>query len=137
MITADLTSVLALDQGSYEVVPYRRTEKARLKTDDGFVRAVIPASRRLDMRKVRHALSGGVYPRSGHRGGACRGLSDVRAGSGSAVRRPAGDSVLVDRWPATHEYVVVEAVSHTASIRMKVIDLLAVADAEFRNLVVG
>jgi prolyl-tRNA editing enzyme YbaK/EbsC (Cys-tRNA(Pro) deacylase) len=41
--------------------------------------------------------------------------------------------VLVDRWLATRDRVVVEAGSHTNSIRMKVMDLPATAGAEFRN----
>jgi Ala-tRNA(Pro) deacylase len=153
MLTADLTHELRLDEESYEVLAHRRTEHAGdeaialgippdevaktlvLKTDDGFVRAVIPASRRLDMRKVRHALGGGRHTRLATEPELAAAYPMFELGAVPPFGGPSGDRVLVDRWLATRERVVVEAGSHTASVRMKVLDLLAIADAEFRNIV--
>jgi Ala-tRNA(Pro) deacylase len=153
MITADLTREIRLEPGSYEMVPHRRTESARdeaivlgippdevaktliLKTDDGFVRAVIPASRRLDLRKARHALGGGSHTRLATEVELAAAYPMFELGAVPPFGGPSGDRVLIDRWLATRERLVVEAGSHTTSIRMKTDDLLTIAGAEFRNLV--
>jgi len=153
MITADLTRELSLDESSYDLIPHRRTEHARdeavalgippdevaktliVMTDDGFVRVVIPASRRLDMHKVRHALGGDSHPRLATEAELAAAYPMFELGAVPPFGGPAGDRVLVDRWLAIHDRVVVEAGSHTESLRLRVIDLLTIAGAEFRNLV--
>jgi Ala-tRNA(Pro) deacylase len=150
MTTAELTRELGLDALSYEVIPHRRTEHAGdeaivlgippdevaktlvLRTDDGFVRAVIPASRRLDMRKVRRAL--GSHARLATEAELAAAYPMFELGAVPPFGGPSGDRVLIDRWLATRDRVVVEAGSHTTSLRIKVIDLLVAAGAEFRNL---
>jgi Ala-tRNA(Pro) deacylase len=153
MITADLTRELELDRSLYELIPHRRTEHARdeatvlgippdevaktviLKTDDGYVRAVIPASRRLDMRKAHRALGGDRHIRLATEAELAAAYPMFELGAVPPFGGPAGDRVILDRWLATHERVAVEAGSHTESLRMDVMDLLKLAGAEFRNLV--
>jgi len=78
MITEDLAGELSKEQIAYELVAHRHTEHARdeaaalgvsqeevgktliLTSGSGYIRAVIPASERLDLHKVReHVASGG------------------------------------------------------------------------------
>ena len=83
---------------AYELIPHRRTNTAVgeaeahadpsqvaktivLSTPDGFVRAVLPASERLDLHKVRHFL----------------GTNDVHLGSTVRVRQRA--SQKASKWP--------------------------------------
>lgn len=153
MATADLTRELASDRPTYELISHRRTERARdvaallgvspdevaktliLTTDEGHVRAVIPASRRLDMRRVRRALGGRKHIRLATEAELAAAYPMFELGAVPPFGGQSGDRILVDRWLATHEHVVVEAGSHTESARMKVMDLLELESAEFRNLV--
>jgi Ala-tRNA(Pro) deacylase len=152
MRIADRIAEFGLDRSAYELIHHRRTERARdeatvlgippaevaktviLRSDDGYVRAVIPASRRLDMRKVRHALPG-KHARLATEAELAAAYPMFELGAIPPFGGPGGDRVIVDRWLATRERVVVEAGSHTESVRVKVMDLLHTANAEFRNLV--
>lgn len=134
------------------MIPHRRTEHAGdeaaaigvpaddvaktviLATANGYVRAVLPASRRLDLHKARRLLGGGNAHPPRRRGGAGARLPDVRARRVPPFGGPAGDRVIVDRRLAMRDSVVLEAGSHIASLRMKTSDLLDVAEAEFGNL---
>jgi len=77
--TSDLTSVLDKAEVSYELLPHAHTESALaeaealgvapedvaktlvVKTAGGYVRAVLPASARLDLRKLREIHGGGRH----------------------------------------------------------------------------
>lgn len=131
---------------TYDVIGHRRTESAGEEADavgvlpadvaktlvlasgSGYVRAVLPASEHLDLRKVRQYLG------DGH----ARLLSErelvfaypmYELGAVPPFGTPAGDEVLVDRRLAEHESVVLEAGSHTESVRMRISDLLAISGA--------
>jgi len=135
---------------SYVVVPHRPTFTAAdeaqalgvpasavaktvvLTTPEGFVRAVLPASERLDLRKVRELLASpevelateqelaGAYP-------------DFDLG---AVPPLGGgnDTVLLDRRLAANESVLVEAGVHDASLRLKRDELAAHTQAKIADL---
>lgn len=132
------------------VLPHRHTETAAdeakaldlpaskvaktivLTTPDGFVRAVLPASERLDLRKVRDLLDthevglateeqlAGAYP--DWELGAVPPLGGAR------------DPVLLDTRLASSETVLVEAGVHDASLRMKTTDLVAYTRASIADL---
>jgi Ala-tRNA(Pro) deacylase len=134
----------------YVVFPHRRTFTATdeadalgvpasavaktivLSTPDGFVRAVLPASERLDLRKVRDVLDttdvelateaqlSGAYP-------------DYELG---AVPPLGGgnDTVLLDTRLSGSETVLVEAGVHDASVRLKTDDLVAHTQASVADL---
>ena len=71
MATEDLTRVLDEAEGPYELLPHERTESALAEAEvrgiapadvaktlvvtipEGYVRAVLPASERIDLRKLR------------------------------------------------------------------------------------
>lgn len=149
------TVVDALDRASigYELITHPRTTTARaearvleldpreiaktlvLTTPTGFVRAVLPASERLDVAKARSILDtedvrlaseqtiAGAYP-------------DFELGAVPPVAR-GGDRVLVDRRVCERDTVVFEAGTHETSIRLRTADLVALCEADVVDLVEG
>ena len=103
-----------------------------LTTSDGFVRAVLPASERLDVRKVRELLGlrdvelaterqlAGAYPEFD--------LGAVPPLGGSK------DPVMLDMRLEASESVLVDAGVHNASVRLKTDDLVAHAGARVADL---
>jgi len=146
-----LTEVLDAKHVSYEVILHRRTQTAAaearaigidpahvaktlvLVTEDGFVRAVLPASERIELGKVRDALGGddvhfateqvltGAYP-------------DFELGAVPPVGGPGNDRVLVDRRVNDAPSVVFEAGTHEHSVRLKTADLISVTDAHVADI---
>lgn len=104
-----------------------------LTTPDGFVRAVVPATDRLDLHKARELLEtkhvelatehvlAGAYP-------------EFELGAVPPFGGSPGDRVLVEGRLCTSPYVIVEAGTHEASLRMKTADLVAIADAMLGDL---
>ena len=134
----------------YELISHPRTMTARaearvleldpgevaktvvLTTPIGFVRAVLPASERLDLAKAQRIL----------------GSKDIRlateeviAGAypdfelGAVPPLPCGgDRVLVDRRLCEQDSVVFEAGTHVDSVRLRTSDLLELCKAEVADL---
>ncbi len=155
-LTAPNRLVQQLEQAriDYELMPHRRTMSALaearalgldphavaktvvLSSPDGFVRAVVPASERLDLDKVRRVLGSndvvlateemlaGAYP-------------EFELGAVPPLARGDGDRVLVDRRLCEHESVVLEAGTHEQSLRLKTQDLLLLADAQLADICLG
>jgi Ala-tRNA(Pro) deacylase len=104
-----------------------------LVTPDGFVRAVVPASARLDLRKVRALLDtkdvqlateevlAGAYP-------------DFELGAVPPLTGEDGDRVLVDRQLREREWVVLEAGTHEQSVRLRTADLIELCKAQVVDL---
>lgn len=146
-----LTDALDAEQIPYEVIPHPRTttaaEEARavgvdpthvaktlvLSTGAGLVRAVLPASHRIDMRKAReivddkHAelaseeMLAGAYP-------------EFEVGAIPPVGGPGPDPVLIDERLAKEPSVVFEAGTHEHSVRMATADLLTLAHARVADI---
>jgi Ala-tRNA(Pro) deacylase len=146
-----LTTALDAEGISYEVIPHSRTisasEEARavgvepahvaktlvLSRDAGLLRAVLPASRRIDLHKVRSLLEdtsielaseemlAGAYP-------------EFELGAVPPVGGPGPDPVLIDERLAKQGWVVFEAGTHEHSLRMATADLLAVAHASVGDI---
>jgi Ala-tRNA(Pro) deacylase len=125
---------------AYETIPHDRTATALgearalhvepasvaktvvLSTPTGIVRAVIPASGRLDVGKVRGALGveqvdlltetalAGAYP-------------EFELGAVPPIGGPHGDRVLLDIGICEKEFVLFEAGTHDTSIRIASADL--------------
>jgi prolyl-tRNA editing enzyme YbaK/EbsC (Cys-tRNA(Pro) deacylase) len=149
--TSALTDLLAAEHVSFEVIPHRRTlsavEEARavgvdpgqvaktliLATPDGFVRAVLLASDRISLGKVRTVLGvdhvdlaseatlAGAYP-------------EFELGAVPPVGGAKGDPVLVDDRVRDAGSVVLEAGTHEQSLRMRSADLVAVTDAQVADI---
>jgi Ala-tRNA(Pro) deacylase len=153
--TSDLTSVLDESDVSYELLPHAPTESALaeaealgvapddvaktlvVKLPEGYVRAVVPASARLDLRKLR-AIHGG-------------GRHSVHLATEEDLRRdypqfelgavpPIGgrsDPVVVDPKVANRESIVIEAGSHAESLRLAAADLIHVTRAAVTDISEG
>jgi Ala-tRNA(Pro) deacylase len=126
----------------YELLPHPRTQTALaeaaalhveprevgktiiLATSEGLVRALIPASERIDLRKVETALGddevellseralAGAYP-------------EFELGAVPPIGGARGDRVLVDIGVCENKTVLIEAGTHGQSVRLAVDDLLA------------
>ena len=131
----------------YDVIDHPRTLTAReeadavgvppdhvaktvvLSSDDRYVRAVIPASEHLDLHKVRQVL-GDAHARLATEAELVFAYPMYELGAVPPLGVPAGDRVLVDLGLAARDSVLLEAGSHSESVRMKAADLLALAKAE-------
>jgi Ala-tRNA(Pro) deacylase len=148
---ADVVEVLERASVAYELVSHPRTTTARaearvlgvdpaevaktvvLTTPSGFVRAVVPASARLDLAKAKAHLGtdvvrlateevlAGAYP-------------DFELGAVPPLAGAAGDRVLVDRTLCERDSVVLEAGTHEQSVRLATADLLRLCGGEVVDL---
>jgi prolyl-tRNA editing enzyme YbaK/EbsC (Cys-tRNA(Pro) deacylase) len=149
----DLTRVLDEAGARYERLPHPRTDTATAEADalgisaaevaktlvvttpDGYLRAVLPASERIDLGKLRAARGGG-HKKTVHLASEADLTRDYPEFDLGAVP-PAGgrrDPVVLDRRLAARESVVLEAGSHEESIRVLIADLLRVTDAEVADI---
>ena len=146
-----LVDALREQHVDYELIPHRRTQSAAaearaigvdpghvaktlvLATGAGFVRAVLPASERIDLRKVKGVLGGsdvqlasehvlaGAYPQ-------------FELGAVPPVGGPGHDLVLMDEGLRESEWVVFEAGTHEHSVRLNTADLVSVARARIADI---
>jgi Ala-tRNA(Pro) deacylase len=105
-----------------------------LVTEDGYVRAVLPASERLDIHKARKLLGDGKATRFASEEELAGAYPMFELGAVPPFGGPAGDRAVVDRRLAEQPSVVVEAGSHTESVRIKTQDLLALTGAELGDI---
>ena len=104
-----------------------------LTTPTGFVLAVVPASKRLDLHKVRDLLEtkdvelateevlAGAYP-------------EFELGAVPPLATAHGDRVVVDVGVRDEELVLVEAGSHEESVRLRPADLIRLNGATVADL---
>ena len=152
MATEDLTRVLDEAGVSYELLPHAHTESATdeakalgvsqedvaktlvVSAPDGYVRAVLPASERLDFHKL--ADTCGVTRKQ------LDLVSEEQLGSDypefalGAVPPVGGrsDRVVVDRRVADRDSVVIEAGTHEESVRLASADLVRVCKGELSDI---
>jgi Ala-tRNA(Pro) deacylase len=153
MAKADVTKPLEDAGVEYELLPHARTETAAaeaealgissdevgktivLATPGGYVRAVLAASDRLDVRKVRELVGGAKHQvRLAGEADLARDYGEFELGAVPPYGGPAGDRVLVDRRLAERESVVVEAGSHDESLRLRTVDLVRITDAQVGDI---
>lgn len=115
------------------VAPHEVAKTVVLTTPDGFVRAVLPASDRLDLGKLRgilgtkdvelatEAVLAGAYP-------------EFELGAVPPLTGGDGDRVLVDRRVCENESVVLEAGTHDQSLRLRTSDLVELTGARLVDL---
>ena len=104
-----------------------------LAADGGFVRAVVPASERLDLTKAR-ALLGDRLSRLATEEEIGAAYPSFELGAVPPFGGPAGDRVIVDRELAELDAVVLEAGSHDQSVRIRTRDLLTLANAQIGDI---
>jgi Ala-tRNA(Pro) deacylase len=105
-----------------------------LATDTGFVRAVLPASERLDLHRVRELLGAGKSTRLATELELAGAYPMFELGAVPPFGGPRGDRTIVDRRLAGHQSVVVEAGAHDRSVRMRMEDLLRLTAAEIADI---
>ena len=153
MAIEDLTRALDGAGAAYDLLPHAHTESALaeaealglgpddvaktlvVKTAEGYLRAVLPASRRLDERKVRDVTGGSK--KDVHLAGEDdlrRDYPDFELGAVPPVGGARRDEVIVDSRVAARETVVLEAGSHEQSVRIAAADLVRAAGAEVADI---
>ena len=149
---AEVTAFLEAADVDFDVLEHDRTERAAeeatvlgvapaevaktlvLDAPSGHVRAVIPASERIDLHKVADAL--GVAGKKVQLASEEELARDYRDFELGAVPPFGGrrDPVLVDERVAALDSVILEAGSHDRSVRMKTVDLVRVTGADVADL---
>jgi Ala-tRNA(Pro) deacylase len=104
--------------------------------DHGFVRAVIPASERLDLHKLKPLIGCGHDVRLATEEELAGAYPMFELGAVPPFGGPAGDAAVVDHRLALRESVVVEAGTHDRSIRLATKDLVRVAEAQIADICV-
>jgi Ala-tRNA(Pro) deacylase len=153
MIPSQVMKVLEKADVEFELLSHAHTKTARaealalglspvsvaktlvLATPEGHVRAVVPASERLDLRKVRTCLrlaKGEVRLLTEAELG--RDYPDFELGAVPPFGGAHADRVFVDRRLVDHEQVVLEAGTHEASLRMRTSDLVDLTKARILDL---
>jgi Ala-tRNA(Pro) deacylase len=137
----------ALDRASaeYEVLEHPRTETARaeaqvlqlaadevaktlvVKTPDGYLRVVLPASRSLDLRRLRELVGGGHHTHLASEEDLAREYPEFELGAVPPFGGIHADRVVVDTRIVARDRVVFEAGDHSHSIRLRVADLMRAA----------
>jgi Ala-tRNA(Pro) deacylase len=144
---AELTSVLDQAGVEYELLSHAHTERAVdeaealglppravaktlvLTADEGHVRVVLPASERIDLRKIRDHVEGGKSIHLATEDELAGDYPEFELGAVPPFGG-AGDRVLVDSRIAEQPSVVLEAGTHEQSVRMATADLLELTKAE-------
>ena len=127
------TTTAAAEARVLGVAQHEVAKTVVLRTPEGFVRAVLPASDRLDLGKLRgilgtkdvelatEAVLAGAYP-------------EFELGAVPPLTGGDGDRVLVDRRLNENEWVVLEAGTHEQSLRLRMSDLVELTDAQLVDL---
>lgn len=122
------TMSAAAEARALDVPPEETAKTVIVRTANGFVRTVVPASRRIDLNRVARALDdptvalateaelAGAYP-------------EFELGAVPPFDGKLEDEVVVDAHLAGTHHVVFEAGTHDESIRMRTADLIALANA--------
>lgn len=153
MASQDLTAALDAQGVEYEVLPHAHTESALAEaealgvspadvaktlvvaTAEGYLRAVVPASERLDLRKLGDLL--GERKKEVHLASEddlARDYGEFPLGAVPPVGGSRRDPVVIDRRLAEREMLVLEAGSHDESIRIAREDLVRVTGAKVADI---
>ena len=151
MATNEVLEILDRAKARYELIPHAHTETALdearelgfspgevaktlvVETSAGHVRAVIPASERLDLRKLKSALHVAGKPHLLTEEDLEREYPEFELGSVAPIGGHP-DAVVVDVGVARHDEVVIEAGSHAESMRLRTADLIMVAGATVADI---
>ena len=146
-----LTDVLHEQKVYFELIPHHRTQSAAaeaeatgvdpghvaktiiLLTEAGFVRAVLSASKRIDLRKVKAALGSGEVHLASERVLASQ-YPEFELGAVPPLGGARNDRVLMDEHLRHVESVVLEAGTHEQSLRIRTADLAAIAGARIADI---
>lgn len=140
------TEELARQHVGHEVIAHRRTATAReeaaavgvpadevaktvvLVSEDGFIRAVVPASQKVDLEAVRD-LFDDVTVRLASEAEVTYAYPLFELGAVSPFGGPGGDRTVVDPHILAQGSVVFEAGSQRESVRMRCVDIVELSHA--------
>jgi Ala-tRNA(Pro) deacylase len=106
-----------------------------LRTPDGYLRAVLPASERLDLRKLRKLLGAGKHKvHLATEDDLRRDFPEFELGAVPPVGGGRRDPVVIDSRLAGRESIVLEAGSHEQSIRLAADDLVRVGGGQLADI---
>jgi Ala-tRNA(Pro) deacylase len=150
---ADVTSVLDEAGIDYELLEHAHTERAAdeaaalgvapeevaktlvLATPGGNLRAVLPASERIDLPKLADLLEvGHKEVHLATEDDLNRDYPDFELGAVPPFGGKEGDQVIVDSRLAARDSVVLEAGSHERSVRLKAADLVRLTGAQVADI---
>jgi Ala-tRNA(Pro) deacylase len=153
MTTSDLTSTLDEAGVKYELLPHAHTESAKaeadalglepadvaktlvVRTPDGYLRAVIPAPQRLDLRKLRELSGGGRHRvHLATEDDLRRDFPEFELGAVPPIGGARRDAVVVDERVAGRETIVLEAGTHDESVRVLPAELVRTAGASVADI---
>ena len=152
MNVVEVTRELDREQVPYELIPHRRTETASeeaaelhldgdeiaktivLVGEHGYVRAVLPASERLDLHKARALLGLGKEARLATEAELAGAYPMFELGAAPPFGGPAGDRAVLDRRLARREWLVLEAGTHEESVRVRTRDLIRLTDPQIADI---
>jgi Ala-tRNA(Pro) deacylase len=104
------------------------------RDDEGrCVRAVVPATRRLDLERLVRAVGAKAMTLLSEED-LVLAYPQFELGAVPPFGGPAGDRVVVDRRLAECEHVVLDAGAHDVSLRLRTDDLVSVADAQVASI---
>jgi Ala-tRNA(Pro) deacylase len=153
MTTTAITAALDDAGVEYELLPHAHTDTAQAEaaalgvspeevaktlvvtTPAGYLRAVLPASERIDLRKL--AELHGDRKKQVHlatEDDLSRDYPDFELGAVPPFGGGGQDEVVVDTRLARRDSVLLEAGSHATSIRLKASDLIRVANAQVADI---
>jgi Ala-tRNA(Pro) deacylase len=127
------TETAAAEAEALGVEPSEVAKTLVLSTPAGHVRALLPASERIDLRKVREHVEGGKRVHLATEEELGRDYPEFELGAVPPFGG-AADRVLVDSRLAERETVVLEAGSHERSVRVRTDDLLRITRGEVVDL---
>ena len=153
MAETGLTKALDDAGAAYEVLHHEHTERAAAEalalgvppdevsktlivaTPSGHVRALVPASRRIDMRKLADALGAGrkqlqLCSEEEMR----RDYPEFELGAVPPLGGASADKVVLDAALAAREAIVFEAGSHDESVRVQTADLVRLTGAQVADI---
>ena len=153
MAVSDLTKALDDAGVQYELLHHGHTEDAVAeatalgltpadvaktliaRTPDGHLRALVPASERLDLRKLREAVGASEEDvQLATEDEMARDYPEFALGAVPPLGGTHADPVIVDRRLAGREWLVFEAGSHDDSVRIRTDDLLRLTSAQTADL---
>ena len=152
MALTDVTSVLDEAGVGYKLLPHAHTETAAaqavtlglppsqvaktlvVRTPSGYLRALLPASERLDLRKVRDLLADREHSHLASEEHLARDYPEFELGAVPPLGGARRDPVLVDRRLSQLDSLVVEAGSHEQSLRIQTADLMRLTEAQVADI---
>jgi Ala-tRNA(Pro) deacylase len=151
--TDDLTRALDEAGVDYELLPHTHTESALAEAQalgvppievaktivvtsaEGYVRAVVPASKRIDLRKLRKVTGGGKKEvQLATEADLARDFPEFELGAVPPVGGARRDPVVLDARLVDLDLIVLEAGTHDSSVRLSTSDLQRVANAEVGDI---